>query len=344
MRRIDMNNRKQEKKVDNVIPFPNLERKLVEKGLECLHQKKFHEAISLLEQAIVLEPYNSESQMGLILAYFDAGMLDKAKQLVGKMLFEGIGDYFEIMNLYLMLLVQVHKYDEVVSVIEELLVSEHIPKAQFENFNRLLEFSRRMLDNPVEKEKDHDESAYQELNLFQYKDSEAQMSIAAELNERNIVPYLEELTFFLQSNEGSAFFKSLILNILKEHLYDQPVLVQKFGRKITVIPKTLISLNDNQQLKDITVVIGHKLENEDPILHEHIKKLIEKQFFLLYPLKLEPDDAAIWAAAYHSLGNEYYGNRDTDDELMDVYNVLPEDMKKADSFIRMIEEISYQDI
>ena len=50
----------------------------------------------------------------------------KAKQLVGKMLFEGIGDYFETMNLYLMLLVQVHKYDEVVSVIEELLVSETV--------------------------------------------------------------------------------------------------------------------------------------------------------------------------------------------------------------------------
>lgn len=339
-----MNNRKQGKKADNVIPFPNLERKLVEKGLERLHQNKFHEAISLLEQAIVIEPYNSESQMGLVLAYFDAGMFDKAKQLVGKMLFEGIGDYFEVMNLYLMLLVQVHKYDEVVSVIEELLVSERIPKEQFENFNRLLEFSRRMLNNPVEQENDLDDSSYQELNLFQYKDPEQQMRVAAELNERNILPYLEELTYFLQSNDGGAFFKSLILNILREHLYDQPVFVQKFGRKITVIPKTLISLNDNPQLKDITVVIGQRLENDDPILFDHIKKLMEKQFFLLYPFKLEPDDAAIWAAAYHSLGNEYYGNQDTEDELMDAYNVLPVDMKKADSFIRMIEEISYQDI
>ena len=79
-----MNKRKQGKKVDNVIPFPNLERRLMEKGLESLHQNKFHEAISLLEQAIVLEPYNSDSQMGLVLAYFDAGMVDKAKQLVGK--------------------------------------------------------------------------------------------------------------------------------------------------------------------------------------------------------------------------------------------------------------------
>ena len=339
-----MNKRKQGKKVDNVIPFPNLERRLLEKGLESLHQNNFHEAISLLEQATKLEPYNSESQMGLVLAYFDAGMVDKAKQLVGKMLFEGIGDYFEIMNLYLMLLVQVHKYDEVVSVIEELLVSERIPKEQFENFNRLLDFSRRMLDNPVDKENDQDESSYQELNLFQYKDMESQMRVAAELNERNILPYLEELTYFLQSNDGSVFLKSLILNILREHLYDQPVLVQKFGRQITVIPKTLISLNDNQQIKDITVVIGQKLENEDPILYEHIKKLMEKQFFLLYPFKLEPDDVAIWAAAYHSLGNEYYGNRDTDDELMEEYDVLQTDMKKADSFIRMIEEISYQNI
>ena len=341
-----MNNRKQVKKVDNVIQFPNLERRLVEKGLEQLHQKKFHEAIPLLEQAILLDPFNSDSQMGLVLAYFDAGMVDKAKQLVGKMLFEGIGDYFEIMNLYLMLLVQVHKYDEVVSVLEELFVSEKIPKEQFENFNRLLHFSRRMLDTPIQQENENERynEPHKELNLAQYQDSGAQIGLAAELKERNIQPYLMELIDYLQSNDGGAFFKSLILNILRDHLYDQPVLIQKFGRKITVIPKTLTSLNDNPQLEDITKAIGQRLENEDPILYDHIKKLVERQFFLLYPFKLEPDDVAIWAAAYHSLGNEYYGNRDTDDELMDSYHVLQMDMKKADSFIRMIEEISYQDI
>ena len=341
-----MNNRKQVKKVDNVIQFPNLERRLVEKGLELLHQKKFHEAIPLLEQAILLDPFNSDSQMGLVLAYFDAGMVDKAKQLVGKMLFEGIGDYFEVMNLYLMLLVQVHKYDEVVSVLEELFVSEKIPKEQFENFNRLLHFSRRMLDTPIQQENENERynEPHKELNLAQYQDSGAQIGLAAELKERNIQPYLMELIDYLQSNDGGAFFKSLILNILRDHLYDQPVLIQKFGRKITVIPKTLTSLNDNPQLKDITKAIGQRLENEDPILYDHIKKLVERQFFLLYPFKLEPDDVAIWAAAYHSLGNEYYGNRDTDDELMDSYHVLQMDMKKADSFIRMIEEISYQDI
>ena len=334
------------KKDNNVIYFPGLEKRLLEKGLENLHQKNYDEAIDLLESAINLEPKNHDSHIGLLLAYFDAGMVDKAKQLVGKMLFEGIGDYFEVMNLYLMLLVQVHKYDEVVSVLEELFVSEKIPKEQFENFNRLLHFSRRMLDTPIQQENENERynEPHKELNLAQYQDSAAQIGLAAELKERNIQPYLMELIDYLQSNDGGAFFKSLILNILRDHLYDQPVLIQKFGRKITVIPKTLTSLNDNPQLKDITKAIGQRLENEDPILYDHIRKLVERQFFLLYPFKLEPDDVAIWAAAYHSLGNEYYGNRDTDDELMDSYQVLQMDMKKADSFIRMIEEISYQDI
>ena len=203
-----------------------------------------------------------------------------------------------------------------------------------------------MLDAPIQQENENERynEPHKELNLAQYQDSAAQIGLAAELKERNIQPYLMELIDYLQSNDGGAFFKSLILNILRDHLYDQPVLIQKFGRKITVIPKTLTSLNDNPQLKDITKAIGQRLENEDPILYDHIKKLVERQFFLLYPFKLEPDDVAIWAAAYHSLGNEYYGNRDTDDELMDSYHVLQMDMKKADSFIRMIEEISYQDI
>ena len=184
----------------------------------------------------------------------------------------------------------------------------------------------------------------QELNLFQYRDPESQMRMAAELNDRNIRPYLKELTDYLQSSDGGAFFKSLILNILREHVYDQPVLIQKFGREIKVIPKTLVSLNDHSQLKEITEVIGQRLENEDPVLYDHIKKLVERQFFLLYPFNLEPDNVTIWAAAYHSLGNEYYGNSGMNDELMDSYHVSSMDMEKANSFIRMIEEISYQDI
>lgn len=262
------------------------------------------------------------------------------------MLHEGIGDSIEIMNLYLMLLVQTHEYGEVVSAIEGLLESEYIPNDQLQNFNRLLHFSQRMLDNPIEKETKSslDEVAYKELNLFQYQDPLAQMGLVEKLNNHNIQPYLKEMIAYLQSNEGGPFFKSLILNVLKEHSYDKPVEIQKFGRKVTVIPENLSNMDDNLQLKGIFELIGQKLEHEDPILYDNIKRLVERQFFLLFPFQLESDDIESWAAAYHALGNEYYGNSNNDRELMDEYQVVQADLNRANSFIRMIEEISYRDI
>ena len=59
-----MNKRKQGKKVDNVIPFPNLERRLMEKGLESLHQNKFHEAISLLEASYCIRAIQQRKSNG----------------------------------------------------------------------------------------------------------------------------------------------------------------------------------------------------------------------------------------------------------------------------------------
>ena len=46
------------------------------------------------------------------------------------------------------------------------------------------------------------------------------MGLAAELNERNIQPYVKELTDYFNPTTVAPFFKSLILNLLIEHFYD----------------------------------------------------------------------------------------------------------------------------
>lgn len=340
-----MNNEKH--KSNKIVYFPGLEQRLVEKGLENLHRKNFEEAIELLEHAIELDSNNGDSHIGLLLAYFDSGLVKKATDLVEYMLQEGIGNGLEIMNIYIMYLVQLHKYEEVVAMIERIYEEYKIPAEKLEHFQRLLDFSQRMLDSPIDLE--HEEPAADrwvsmKLDLFQYQNLEEQMMLAGDLNNKNIRPFVKEITDYLQSKEGSPFFKTLLLNVLKEQEYDKPVEIQKFNKNIIVIPEQLPNLTESPQLQGIFEVIGKRLENDDPVLYGHIKSLVERQFFLLYPFELESFEIAAWAAAYHVLGNEYFGNHDTAALLMEEYDVLEADMNKADSFIRMIEEISYPNL
>jgi tetratricopeptide (TPR) repeat protein len=335
------------KKNNNVIYFPGLEKRLLEKGLENLHRKNYDEAIDLLESAINLEPKNNDSHIGLLLAYFDAGMVDHAMSLAKEMIHDGIGNGFETMNIYLMLLVQTHKYNEVVTVIEELLNEGNVPEEKIQHFSRLLQFSQKMMDNQLEMEIKKTTIAdwtKQELNLSDYQEPQAQMGLAADLNNLNIQPYLGEMTEYLQSKDGAPFFKTLLLNVLKEHQYHKPIEIQKFGKKITVIPEKLHPLTEDHQLMKIIEVIGKRLEHEDPILYGNIKSLVERQFFFIYPFPLENLDVSAWAAAYHALGNEYFGNNHTKSELLEEYQVIEAEMDQADSFIRMIEEISYRNM
>lgn len=338
--------KKRDRKIlnDKVVLFPDLEKRLLEKGLESMQQKKFREAVHFLEEAMVLEPENSEIHIGLVLAYFESGLLPKAKELAHQMLQKGMGDYNQVIDLYLMILVQLHQYDEIVTTIEGLLEEREVPKDKFEHFTRMLQFSRRMAESVPEKEIKQAVPTplmKKELKLFSCQDQEEQMLLVAQLSERNIQPYIKEIKSYLCSKEGQLFLKTLLLNLLSEQEYDKVVTVEKLDREISVNPAELLKDDIQLQQKKLLQLISDNLEHENPILFENIKSLIERHFFLIYPFQLEPYRDAVWAAAYHSLATEYHGFPVQIEELALLYSIKEEDLLRAGLFLMKIEEISY---
>ena len=331
------------KRLNNkVILFPDLEQRLLEKGLESLQQKKFREAVEYLEEANALAPDNHEILFGLVLAYFEIGSLTKAKELANQMLHMGIGDYIHIVEIYITILVQLHQYDEIVSTIEVLLEDREIPKEKFEHFTRMLHFSRKMAQAkpPVETESTQDEMISKEINFFSYKDQEAQMQLATKLSEKNIRPFIEEIKSYLCSENGDLFLKTMLLNILIEQQYDKEVVVEKLDRTMTVTPASMQHENIQSQQNKLLQLLENQLEHEDPILLENLKNLIGRQFFFIFPFNLEPYRDVVWASAYHSLAAEYQGIPSQLEELALRYDVTEEDMMRAGLILKKIEEIS----
>jgi tetratricopeptide (TPR) repeat protein len=335
---------KRESKKDNVILFPGLEKRLLEKGLDYLKQQKYRDAIKFLEQALDHDPENSDVYVGLVLANYEAGNTHQAKELVAEMLRSGLGDYIQVIDMYLMILVQLNEYNEVVTTIEALLEEREIPAGKHEHFITMLEFGKRMLNGDEEMETDEsfkEGPEEEELNLFDYKNPNDQVMVAAGLAKVNIRPYIIKIREYAESEEGHPFLKTMLLNILKEQEYAEETQVHKFGWTESFNPANLPELKDYIEDTGVIKLLGDEIESDDPVLFENVQSLVERYFFLVYPFKLPIGQASAWAAACHFIANEYYGFEDSLESFAGIYNSQTEEAEQVLDFIRRLEEISY---
>ncbi|EOR25535.1 hypothetical protein A499_05231 [Niallia nealsonii AAU1] len=340
-----MKKREQEKK-DNVIFFPDLDKRLLQKGLDAIQEKRFKEAVSFLEEAKERNPVHSDINIGLILSYYELGLLDQAKQIAKEMLKEDQGDYIQVLDLYIMILVQLHEYEEIVTTIEVLLEEHQIPANKIEHFSKMLIFSRKMADSssPVDKDDYSEEEPLDaHTNLMELEDPQEQMLLIAKMSTQNIRAYIEEVELYLRDEEKNPFLKTMLINILQEQEYEKEVVIQKFNRTIVIKPTALKDMKEQEQYQKITSILIDYVESNDPILFENIKMLIDRQIFLLYPFTLDDYSEETWAAAYHSVVNQYFGQEEGE-EILVLYGVKEDDLEQAKTFINQLEQISYPNI
>ncbi|MEH7273007.1 tetratricopeptide repeat protein [Neobacillus vireti] len=341
-----MKKRERVKRKDNVIFLPGLEKRLTDKGLESLQNKRYREAITLLEGAREHDAENSEILVGLVLAYFESGAFTKAKELANEMLLKGIGDYFQMVDLYLTILIQLHEYQEIVSTIEALFDEKEIPPDRQDHFLTILQFSKRMADNdhPEPSEFPKENVPVKELKLSSLDNLNEQVLVISSLAEKNIRPFMEEIKEFLHSDSGHPFLKTMLLTLLREQEYDKEINVNKFSEEIRVVPTELPDIQSQPIMKEILHLLENRLEHSDPVLFENIKGMVERIFFISYPFELEPRNVSAWAAAFHFLVLGYLGIEQDLSDLSDEYESSTEMIEQALVKITKLEEISYPNI
>ncbi|MGG1677613.1 tetratricopeptide repeat protein [Neobacillus sp. NRS-1170] len=341
-----MKKREKAKRIDNVIFFPGIEKRLTDKGLESLHNKKFQEAITLLEEAKELDPENDDILIGLVLAYFEAGSFKKARKLANEMLLKGIGDYFQMVDLYLTILIQLHEYQEIVSTIEVLLEEKEIPLDKHDHFLTILQFSRRMAENRKLEinEPEIEENHPQQLNLLSSNNLNEQMLLISNLAEKNIRPYVPEIEEYLNSEEGHPFLKTILLTLLKEQEIDRELKITKFSQENTVIPTQLPDVRQQPRMIQIKALLENQLESSNPVLFENIIALVERIFFMSFPFELQPVNSSAWAAAFYILAQEYMGMEPKLPQTAMEYGVTLQEIEQARGQIEQIEKISYPNI
>ncbi|MGE7759017.1 tetratricopeptide repeat protein [Peribacillus sp. NPDC097895] len=341
-----MDNENNQKKAGEtkIIAFPNLGERLIVKGLDELGNRNFKVAAQLFSQAREYEPENDEVCMGLVVSLVELEYYEESKELCKEMLNKGIGDYFQLINIYLMVLLQLGEHQEMVTTIELLFEESQIPFDKEEHFEKMLQFSKRALEEKKDEEDRQNQQIAEELqedDLFVGKTDNEMFLVISKLTNTNIRPFIPQIEQFLQMDDGHPFFKTMLLNILIDQEYNEEVALRKFNQSKSVIPRELKSLKETDFYKKVTALAEEELSQENPSLYEMVHSLIERHSFLLYPYEPEAESLPGWAAAYHALAEEYMAGDVSGMDIADIYHADEEAVADILSYIKEIEEISY---
>ncbi|MGD6847009.1 M48 family metallopeptidase [Rossellomorea aquimaris] len=284
-----------------IVQFPGLKDRLLEKGVQALEKGEVHESSQLLTQAYELEPDNPDINTALVLSLYESKQYDKARYICKEMLLEGIGDYFEVVDMYLMILIQLHQHREVVDTINALFDEKEVPFEKEEHFRKLLQFSEKVVNGKAQIPEEASEE--DQSSILSGKSLEEQTLIVAQLVHRNIQPFIGELLSVLKEPAAHPFLQTMILNVLREHGMDKEVDVAKFEVKEQVSPSALEDVFESDFFRLVTDALDDLLAQTNPTLFQHAQELLKRHTFLLYPFTIEEDPKAIASVyAYYTAG------------------------------------------
>ncbi|PTY80187.1 hypothetical protein B5V89_02560 [Heyndrickxia sporothermodurans] len=333
-----MEKNKNEKSDQKIVLFPGLKDRLLEMGIAHLDNHQFTEAVDFLGQANEIDPENPEIGTAYLIALYESGNYEKAKEVCHYLLHQGIGNYFEIIDVYLMILIQLSNHEEIIHTISTLLDENEVPLEKIEHYKKLLQFSQnRSESNNLQ----FNQQANIPENPFFLSDNiKENIYKVAQLSNQNIHPYIDELTQYVRKKSAHPFLKTMILNVLKEHGVEKEIQVEKFNNEGTFIPVQLPQIFETPFYIVLLEKLKVGLENNNPTLYQQMKDIVDRHFFLLYPFELVPEDPILWCLTYRCFGQELYGETLDLEKIAEENQVNAASLVKAITFLKKLEEIS----
>lgn len=300
-----------------VILFPGTIERIVGEAHSYAEQQQFSQANELFEQ--VYEHIGQDEMHLSVYTYslYEVKNFQRAKEVAEQLLAIGPSLYFEAMELYLTICMQLRQFKQVEKIIESLLAEGVIPNEQIEKFERLKDLNAEIAENQQLQEDEAYEEQEDELEVekFLAQSVQQQLLVVQGLMERNIRPLTETLVAIIEQEEIHPFIQSLLLVLLVEQEVATQVTVQKFGRTKQVNPAQLELPTKLSQFQEISDYVLEKLEQEPSIL-ELVQYLIAKHAIVTYPFEWLDYNSADVAQSYIRFVKSMFGEiQETDDDL-----------------------------
>lgn len=333
----------QKKRQKKIVLFPGVVDKLVGKGMEALKEKQFVTALSYFTQALQIEPNHPQGRFGVALSLIEQSRLEEAKDVTKNMLNEDIGNFYDVLQVHISLLVQLGQYDEVVTILEGIMSEERLPANMAESFYHLLHFSRQMVEDgtTLEIADEHQEPPEELLQMLNEESIEKQWLAIQMLGKMANRVFFEAVKDCLKNKKFDPVLKSIILQFLKEKNIAETIEIHKFGKVVKLHTTELESVFHEKFGKNTLAVVAEQLENHNPSLFEMASQMWWHYLFVIYPIVPKPLNPNLWAAAIHKTAAEMTGLEEDDLQLAKLYQVNLEQLLECSQRMMKIEQEAF---
>ncbi|SEO78862.1 hypothetical protein SAMN04488134_1139 [Amphibacillus marinus] len=297
----------------NVVLFPKQRKELEQQAEQALHRKQFVEALKIFEQLIDYGITERDISMGKLTCLIELGRHRDAEDLCEELIAREDDDYFSYINIYATLLFQFHKHKEVGQLLEEVLGNEQIPEQLHNQLKKLFEVNQPLVDEQLEREMLVTKRELEEA--LDNQDTMAQWHLVNHLQRMNLAPYFTLFEKMLINEAVHPVVKTVIVGLLQAQSIDRLFKVGKFNQQRTINPIQIPFMNDHPFQLELKKRLS-SIEDNDPSFYRFSNQLIDRFFYVNYPMVPSMDEVDILKDAIVALVKaSYHSNQQQADHL-----------------------------
>lgn len=314
------------KRFANIVVFPGTTERLIEQGHQYAENYQYDLAIRSIEEALKYTEADESTLSVYAYALYETRAFEKAKVICEQLLAMGPTLYFEVMELYLTICMQLKDFLQAKTLIEMLFEEGAIPEQYLEKFQRLQHLNTDIVENmqlsPMDTDGQSLDASSFELTTFLEQSLQQQIQLLHKLAETNVRYLKEELIKIIEHEQTHPFVQSLVLILFVEQEVNIEILLQKLGQSMKMNPSKLSLPTDLPQYQQIVAIVQKQLEQE-PTTLEMVEYLLSKHAIVSYPFEWLSYDVEDVATSYIDYVQAMFGQvKEMDYEIIDFIQML----------------------
>ena len=308
---------------NKVVLFPGMVEKMVERAHEAAESSRYAEANELFEQ--VLDYKEGDEYILSVYAHslYEVKNFARAKEICEDLIKLQPEYYFEVMELYLTICMQMKEFQQVDKIIQTLFEQHIIPVEQQEKFQRIQRLNQKIVSNnqKLEQEEQAKELLKEQIDIDQFLNltSMEQLIRVQQFSEINIRPYKDFFKTIIETETVHPFIQSLLMILLVEQEVSIDISVKKFGLKKQINPAEYPLPTKLPQFEEIYRILAEKFDR-NPTVWDMLQQVLSKHAIVAYPFEWTPFQSDDVANTYVYYVNAMFGHKD--DYNCDIMNKI----------------------
>lgn len=295
---------------NKIVLFPGMVEKIIERAHEAAESSRYAEANELFEQVLTYK--DGDEYMLSVFAHslYEVKNFVRAKEICEDLIALQPEFYFEVMELYLTICMQLKEFQQVDKIIQTLFDQHVIPIEQQEKFLRIQRLNQRIAENKqkLEQENQAESLLKEQIDVDQFLNLTVmeQLIRVQQFSEANIRPYKDFFKALIESESLHPYIQSLLLILLVEQEVSIEISVEKFGLEKQINPSEYPLPTKLPQFEQIYRILAEEFD-QNPTTMDMLQQVLSKHAIVAYPFEWIPYHSNDVANTYVSYVNAMFG-------------------------------------